>query len=467
MNALKRMFNGTLGNILKFSAATIISGIISFLTIPILTRLMTPEEYGQLNLFISTTNLLAIVISIGLLEYYLRFYYEHENELGKLNFFCLGVGTINCIVVFFAIIVLCIPVMAGGDKLTNIFLGIVALGLYYMKIVSADARYSSSFFKYTVVTVCSSVFFRTIAIPLAVLKVEYNFMIKIESMLFLILAVIFIFTKGRKKYSFGIPSNFIKEIKFGILSWPAAMATYGNTYLTQRLIQKLTSYHELGIYNGTNVFIGIINILQVGLKNFWSPFVYKNYEYNEKKIRVIQKYAMIVICMMANLLIICRSIIYWLLGEDYLESKSFFAFVVTGAVIITAASLSGIGISIKCKGHINTGCMAMLLGVNLLLLYFIVPHIGIAGAGIANLISSLLYYIVQTVLGQRYYRTIECFWKEGISIGSMIILSIANWYIEDDIYLAVFGMIVIGSVCVGYKKEFKVLIKDFLCKGNK
>lgn len=55
---------------------TCLNILISIITTPIITRLVTPTDYGQWSLFVTYTNTAQAVILMGLDQAFVRFYYK-------------------------------------------------------------------------------------------------------------------------------------------------------------------------------------------------------------------------------------------------------------------------------------------------------------------------------------------------------------------------------------------------------
>ena len=64
---------------LSFSIGTWLRAIISFITTPIISYLIVPEEFGKASMFSLIYNVSLIISTIGLDQSFVRFYNEVEN----------------------------------------------------------------------------------------------------------------------------------------------------------------------------------------------------------------------------------------------------------------------------------------------------------------------------------------------------------------------------------------------------
>ena len=73
-----------LKKLLKHSAVygtgTVMGKLVGFIMLPIYTRFLTPEDYGTYQLLVFTSNIISMVIAVGISHAVLRFYYfENTN----------------------------------------------------------------------------------------------------------------------------------------------------------------------------------------------------------------------------------------------------------------------------------------------------------------------------------------------------------------------------------------------------
>ena len=73
MNAIIKKFGA-------FSAGPIIGACISFITIPIITGFISPDEYGRASMFTLTQTILALVIYLGLDQSYVKYFNEYKEK---------------------------------------------------------------------------------------------------------------------------------------------------------------------------------------------------------------------------------------------------------------------------------------------------------------------------------------------------------------------------------------------------
>ena len=66
-----------------YMLATILNKVVSFLMIPIYTRFLIPSDYGIIEILGLTTDLIGMVISIGIASAMYRFYFDYDDVKEK------------------------------------------------------------------------------------------------------------------------------------------------------------------------------------------------------------------------------------------------------------------------------------------------------------------------------------------------------------------------------------------------
>ena len=96
INGLDSDFNELLSHAKNYVSADILAKGLAFLSIPILTRLLTTEDYGVLGVYF-ISSIFIIIFGLGIRGSVTRYYYEGSKDFNKflganiimLNFFGL------------------------------------------------------------------------------------------------------------------------------------------------------------------------------------------------------------------------------------------------------------------------------------------------------------------------------------------------------------------------------------------
>src|SRR5687768_15102862 len=91
-----------------YGTADVLALAISFLLLPIYTRVLSPREYGALGLLLVFEAVLKIISRWGLDAAFLRFYFEHPEEERKTlagtiaGFFTIANGALTALLLILA-----------------------------------------------------------------------------------------------------------------------------------------------------------------------------------------------------------------------------------------------------------------------------------------------------------------------------------------------------------------------------
>ncbi len=79
----KTPFGNTLGHAKNYFLAAIATKAVGFISIPILTRLLTTEEYGILSVFNAYSGFIVVIFTLNLHISISRYYYEEKNDFNS------------------------------------------------------------------------------------------------------------------------------------------------------------------------------------------------------------------------------------------------------------------------------------------------------------------------------------------------------------------------------------------------
>ena len=65
---------------LEFALGSGITMILGLLTTPVITRIISPEQFGKLSMFNTVSNIASVLLILGCDQSFMRFFYEEEPE---------------------------------------------------------------------------------------------------------------------------------------------------------------------------------------------------------------------------------------------------------------------------------------------------------------------------------------------------------------------------------------------------
>lgn len=387
-------------NILKkisvFTGVNVISSGISFLLLPVLTKYLSPEDYGVLSLFTAATSFIVALLSFGTTNIIMVKLYSEKNNFGSYFRTFLGLITLNMLitVVLFLLITMVSPNFMGLPKYLILFVPIVAIGVVFFETISTLMTYKKQTIKFALFSLFK--FFIEIGLViLFVIVLNYTWKGRILA-LFLSLLVIGIFgyrylvsedlLKGKLQFVFY--KNLLKEGSPLILMSVSIMVMN----LSDRFyLEKMVGLKETGLYS-VAYSIASIELLVIGASmNVFRPMIYDYLEnIKENKKRLLNLSLVFILLTLGIFIIIAFSnefIFKYFLEVSY-ESASIFVIPLTLSSLFWGIFSFYISYYLYYKKNRIIGLFSVIgIVINLVLNYYYILYYGAVGAAYATLIT--------------------------------------------------------------------------------
>ena len=284
MSLLKKFIEFAMGNFLVL--------IIGFISSPIITRIISPEEMGKFSIFNTITSLLLIFITLGVDQSYVRFYFEEEEECrSSLLRKCVKITLISNIFVSICMIVLYKPISYFVIEKKSIIIVLLIILHLNWSIISRFAllqiRMKQRGKLYSTLNVVLKLSYLVFVGLLYILfKNNYNTLV-IATILSNIVITVMAVAIERKDWFQNNKSKLKvsrKEIlKFGIPVAFSMAITWIFQSIDRVTIKEICGYSELGYYTGAMNIIALLNAVQGAFTTFWTPVALEHYSTNPKK----------------------------------------------------------------------------------------------------------------------------------------------------------------------------------------
>ena len=85
----KNKESGLLKSFIEYFYGNFVVLLLGFISLPLITRVMTTDEYGRTAMFTSAVTIIYIFAILGLDQAYIRFFYKEGVDRGELMAKCL------------------------------------------------------------------------------------------------------------------------------------------------------------------------------------------------------------------------------------------------------------------------------------------------------------------------------------------------------------------------------------------
>lgn len=471
--------NGLLKKFIEFAVGNGIVLLLGFVSSPIITRIISPEELGKASMFTTFTSLMIVIVMMGIDQAYIRYYYDEDKNargglLGKSLSITIGLNLIVTIglILFYR--------QVSQFIVDNISFVLVLLILIHTissiigNFAMIHVRMKQKGKLYSLLNVINKASYLIFAVLL--------FRIFKDNYLTIIIATIFANIVKTVWAIYSERSDWKRIGHIGdIKTTTRDLIIYGSPFIFSMAItwvfqsvdkvslRIFSSYEEIGLYTGAMTIIALLNNFQGAFTTFWTPVAYEKY-YNSPEdtaffsnINQIVSFIMLIISIG---LIAAKDVIIGLLGKDYNGSQFIFPFLVLMPIMYTISETTVLGINFKkkTKYHIYIASFSAIFNIvgNLLL----VPKFGAKGAAISTGLAYVVFFLARTYYAGKLYKIkfyMGRFWICAISVYILAAYSSIYKFNYVILFLSVFSMILVIFM---YRKIILDLILAILKKNK-
>jgi O-antigen/teichoic acid export membrane protein len=396
-----------------YTLFSIINSAVPFLLLPVLTRHLSPQDYGIVAMFSILISIVGVFTGLSVNGAVNRVYFDKTFDFKEY------VANVIYILIFSSSIVL-VVVFLFKDYISDI-IGVpvkwVVISVIYsffqfiilVNLVIYQARLKAKEYGFLQISQSILNFFLTIIFVVFLnMKWEGRLFAQFLSV-FIIGVVSFIMIKKFwTKWKFN-KEYIIHALKFGI---PLIPHTVGGMLmvLTDRfIINNLLGTKEVGIYTVGFQIGMIIGILADSFNRAWAPWLFNKLNENnpETKLKIVKftyLYFIGIIAMALSLGLTAPLILKVLVGEDFYEAQSVVLWIALGYAFNGMYYMVTNYIFYVYKTQILTFITFFCGLLNIPLTYFLTKLNGIIGTSQAYAIILFLFFLFTWILSQRLYK---------------------------------------------------------------
>lgn len=404
-----------INNALFYIGMPFLRNLLAFLTLPIITRFLTPADYGTVSL-ISIISSFSGIFFMGISSASYRYYFEYNEDIQKLRamfstyfFFIAGVSLVYGIILYFVFPTLNHLLFKSRLDFIWVLLAFIQFALAYVNVINQyifqNQHEGGKWF-------FNEVVFTAIQIPLSIILVlsgrfTFEAMI-IAAIVAEIVKFISLFLQLRKYYGVTFSNSLLKTAV--VYSWPSlpiSLINFGYSYIDKLLLNKFQGLTQVGILDMSSRISTILKSSMDGVGGVLSPltleFLKENTEESYKRIADLGlKITFIILFLAFSIILFTKEMVYLLMTKEYY----FVIYVVpvyiyyhvfavltmiTYWLIYYHPSKTYWGIPINLISLITTVFVNMLL----------IPRYGVMGAAFATFIVAAITHGISFFVGLR------------------------------------------------------------------
>lgn len=422
--------------ILGFAVGPIGAGLLSVVSLPVMTWIFPPDMIGKLSMLQVAISLSTLLCCLGLDQAYGREYHESSDKPGLLlNTALPGLGIL--VVVLIGLTTLAPRLLSSllfDERAVNFgFIVAVCMVVAYLsRFLSVILRMQDRGLAFSMSQLLSKLLLLLIVLGYAWLSTARNFMMLLAAQASALVLTFAIFTWNTRQdwwpavHARVEPAKVARLLDFG---WPlmfGGVASWGMMAMDRVFLRSMSSYSELAVYSvaasiasaGT-VFAGIFNTI-------WSPMVYRWAADNLDMKRVDKISTQMVVLIF---ILVCLAgggswLLRYVLPDDYAQVPYLVVGCIVSPLLYTLSEVTGIGIALSRRTLFSMLASFGAVLLNVALCYMLVPPLGATGATIATACAFGLFFTLKIEFSAALWRKTRRS-KHYIYTGCAVVLALA------------------------------------------
>lgn len=404
-----------LSRLFAFSIGPIAASAISFITVPLATWLIVPEEFGKASMFSLVLSLFGLAAYMGLDQAFVREFNAYSNKTKLLLHASLPPLFISCFVSI-GVLFFTRPLaflLFGQPS----FLGILCLALclplailerFNMQVLRMQERAKL----YSGLSIARQSVYALLMVGFLYALRNFQGILLATTLASLITS--FSLTWINRKYwnpaGSGLDRELLKRIfAFGLPLVPANIIGWLFAGMDRLALRAWSDFTQIGLYSTGFKIAGVFLVVQSAFCTFWVPTAYRWYESKEapEKFARVSKTISALMILAGILVILARHLIIRIFDPSYLASAILVPFLIFYPILYTISETTALGIAFSRKTVltlITTVTCATINGIGNAIL---VPLYGALGAAISTAIAYLAFFWLRTILSSLVWIKME------------------------------------------------------------
>lgn len=472
--------NSLIKKFLSFSIGGYVNLVVGFFIVPITTRMLSPEQYGIYSLLIVISQIAVILSSLAMEQSFVRFFFEEEEDTrGKLLYTTLSpffiIGSILFLIIFIFKKKISFFIIGKNDNIIWIFLVLsiffMTLNLFSFLVIRMKQR-GKIYSLLTVLIKCLEFVF----IFLFYISFGNNYKTLILAFLFSNIVVAF-FSVFIEKKMWSLKNLKLecktskKELLYFSMPLVFTMALnwlFGS--LDKIMIKIFWNLNEVGIYSGAFKIVSLLNVIQSGFTNFWTPTALEHYKKNPEEINFYKKvndYLSLTFFLLGINVLIFRNMVGIILGKEFYSSMYVMPTLIFIPIMYLISETTMLGISFKKKSKYSLYVSIISTISNFIGNIILVPYFGARGAAISTGIAYIVFFASRTYFSNKLIKFNFNLKRIYIVTFLMLFYAIYLTFYNNLIFTIIFGLILEATVIMLYFPILKEIYLTFFSKNNR
>lgn len=391
-----------------FSIGPAAAALLSFISLPILTWIFSPEDIGKFEILRLVCSFSVLVFSLGLDQAYVRQYHEtpSKSQLLKVAILPPTLIMVSCAIVLYAFKDYFTHALYESNNINLFIITIIAV------FVSVFTRFLSLVFRMGENGLLYSI---SMALPRLLTLVGLLIFLYSEKswsfedlswlhVISLLLVLMWMIVAFRSELFSNWKGTLDKELiksmtSYGLPLMLSSFAYWGLTAMDRVFLNTYSTLEEVGVYSVAARFAAGAAIFQQVFSTVWAPTIYKWVSEDSANLHkvddIIDKVLAVII-----ILFCLGGLLSWVLGyalpNEYYDVQFIFVSCLAFPLFYALSEVTVIGVGITKKTNFALGSSILALCVNLVMNWWLVPVLGAKGAAVSTATAFYVFFIART-----------------------------------------------------------------------
>ncbi len=465
------IYNTLLRTSVVYTLTAALTSGLSLILLPLYTRVLSPGDYGSLDLMILFANLANLVIALEVIQGMGRYYTQETNPEHRRSYAGTAlVFTLLCHALFF----LCMfffaphlaPLILGQDGLVPEFrtgaLFIVVNSLYL--VAQAVLRWQFRARGYALV----SLVYATVT-GFASLAFAFVFDLGLSGFLWGMVAgagagLVSALRLLRGEIRYGLDLYSLAEmLRFSVLLVPSSLSVFFGAYIDRLMISAFLGTEQVGVFAVGYRVASLLMFAVIGIRGSLTPLVYTHSDSPDTpdQLAVIFRVFIAASIVFYALLGLFSADIIGLLSTDEYRGAARVVVLLAPALLLSQMYIFAPGMGIRKRAGIIATLNFVGMSFNAALNYLLIPRFGVEGAAAATLLGYTLAFALFMYSSQRLY-PVPHQWK-NISLISLLAFASVTLFSRlelDFVFRIALNLLVVAGLCLACIKARLVSLSE-------
>lgn len=392
---------------LTFSIGPGISALIGFVSVPITTWLVAPEDFGKTSMFAVFLTMSNLILFLDLDQAFVREFHT-SGDKRKILFNTVSPPLAFSILFSGAILLLhryVSEALYGSENLTAAlatalpipFLVIERFNLLIVRMEEKGKIYSA-------MQILRGIVNLVLLISIVYFHRSYLGVISARAIAICVFSsASFLFVNGYWSTGNFYDGVLLKKLlRYGLPLVPAALLGWVLNAMDKVALRIWADFGEVGLYAAGFKAVAALLLFQAAFTTFWTPTAYRWFETGEslRKFEKVSFTLSFFLCFLGGAIILARHLIILILAPVYSSAATVVPFLIFFPVLYTLSETTQLGINFTRRTELAIWVSAVAAGSNLLGNWLLVPRFGALGASIATAISYMVFFWMRTIISR-------------------------------------------------------------------